>query len=109
MNDSVSTPLVKKEDSLGLDDEATVLRRPSMNSTFPQISPPAMMALSSQHATHELDFPNIQPKRESPDNPNNTNDGGEQVKLEEPLPPLMDEIESGDDDSSSVCVRSIGL
>ncbi|QNP97124.1 hypothetical protein B0I72DRAFT_133287 [Yarrowia lipolytica] len=102
MNDSVSTPLVKKEDSLGLDDEATVLRRPSMNSTFPQISPPAMMALSSQHATHELDFPNIQPKRESPDNPNNTNDGGEQVKLEEPLPPLMDEIESGDDDSSRV-------
>ncbi|KAG5360405.1 Fork-head transcriptional regulator FHL1 [Yarrowia sp. B02] len=97
MNDSVSTPLVKKEDSLGLDDEATVLRRPSMNSTFPQISPPAMMALSSQHATHELDFPNIQPKRESPDN-----EDGEQVKQEEPLPPLMDEIESGDEDSSRV-------
>lgn len=96
MNDSVSTPLVKKEDSLGLDDEATMLRRPSMNSTFPQISPPAMMALS-QHGTHELDFPNIQPKRESPEN-----DETGQVKLEEPLPPLMDEMESGDEDSSRV-------
>lgn len=96
MNDPVTTPLVKKEGSLGLDDENTILRRPSLSTAFPQISPPAMMALTSQSTTRELDFPNIQPKRESPDN----EDAGN-VKQED-LPPLMDEMESGDEDSSRV-------